>query len=68
MKANQGFITGSLAFFMAAGTTWAAEAPRMKMTTEVPPGIATPDKLETSLGALMASLTERIQSQGCNPT
>ncbi len=37
---------------LAAGTTWAAEPPKMKMTTEVPPGIATPDKLETSLGTL----------------
>ena len=26
--------------------------PKMKMTTEVPPGIATPDKLETRLGTL----------------
>jgi len=52
MKAKQLFITGSLALFMAAGMTWAAEAPRMKMTTEVPPGVETPDKLETSLGTL----------------
>ena len=29
-----------------------AEPPMMKMTTEVPPGIATPDKLETHLGTL----------------
>ena len=29
-----------------------AEAPQMKMTTDIPPGISTPDKLETSLGAL----------------
>ena len=26
--------------------------PKMKMSTEVPPGIATPDKLETRLGTL----------------
>ena len=37
---------------MAAGLAWAKEPPRMKMTTEVPPGVATPDKLETSLGTL----------------
>ncbi|MGB6848609.1 MAG: DUF1254 domain-containing protein, partial [Thermoanaerobaculia bacterium] len=30
----------------------AKEPTRMKMTTEIPPGIATPDKLETSLGTL----------------
>jgi hypothetical protein len=29
-----------------------ADAPKMKMTTEIPPGIATPDKLETRLGTL----------------
>ena len=37
---------------LATGLGWAKEAPRMKMTTEVPPGIATPDKLKTSLGTL----------------
>lgn len=30
------------------------QTPKMKMTTEVPPGIATPDKLETSIGKLTA--------------
>jgi len=30
----------------------AAEPPKMKMTTEIPEGIATPDKLETSIGTL----------------
>ena len=30
----------------------AAQPPAMKMTTEIPDGIATPDKLETSLGTL----------------
>ena len=29
-----------------------AQQPKMKMTTEVPPGIATPDKLETRIGTL----------------
>ena len=29
-----------------------AQSPKMKMTTEIPEGIATPDKLETSLGTL----------------
>ncbi|MFV9691902.1 MAG: hypothetical protein ACNY01_13195 [Desulfobacteria bacterium] len=40
------------AVLMAASLGWAKEPPRMKMTTEVPPGIATPNKLETSLGTL----------------
>ena len=31
-----------------------AEAPKMKMTTPVPEGVATPDKLETSIGTLTA--------------
>ncbi len=41
---------------MAAGilTTGCAtqQPPKMKMTTEIPPGIATPDKLKTRLGTL----------------
>ena len=28
------------------------KSPKMKMTTEVPEGIATPDKLETRIGTL----------------
>ncbi len=35
-----------------AGTLTAAEPPKMRMTTEVPEGLATPDKLETELGTL----------------
>lgn len=31
---------------------WAKEPPKMKMTTEIPPGIATPDNIETRLGSL----------------
>jgi len=34
------------------GTQAWAEAPKMKMSTPVPEGIATPDKLETSIGTL----------------
>ena len=33
-------------------TTVGAQPPKMKMTTEIPPGIATPDKLETRIGTL----------------
>ena len=29
-----------------------AEPPKMKMTTAIPPGIASPDKVETRLGTL----------------
>jgi len=28
------------------------EPPKMKMTTEIPPGVVTPDKLETRIGTL----------------
>jgi len=31
---------------------WAQQPPKMKMTTEIPAGIATPDALETRLGTL----------------
>ena len=37
---------------LSLGGIAAAEPTKMKMTTEVPPGIATPDKLETDLGTL----------------
>ena len=34
-----------------ATTIW-AQSPKMKMTTDIPPGIASPDKLKTRIGAL----------------
>jgi len=37
---------------MWASTTYAADAPKMKMTTEIAPGVAVPDKVETSIGTL----------------
>ena len=43
---------GMMAVMLAASLGWAKEPPKMKMTTEIPPGIATPDKLETHFGAL----------------
>jgi hypothetical protein len=47
-------ITSFLAVLTAVSLATAAwaEPPKMKMTTEVPPGIATPDKLETRIGTL----------------
>ena len=38
--------------FLCLMTFAAADAPKMKMTTEIPPGIATPDKLQTRIGTL----------------
>ena len=43
-------LSAALAASLAT-QTW-AEAPKMKMSTPVPEGIATPDKLETSIGTL----------------
>ena len=54
MKTSHLFKTallGMMATFIFS-QAWAQEPPRMKMTTEVPPGIATPDRLETRLGTL----------------
>ena len=36
---------------MLVSVVW-AEPPKMKMTTEIPDGIATPDKLKTRIGTL----------------
>ena len=41
-----------VAAVLAAGIMSAAEPPKMKMTTEIPPGITTPDEIETRLGDL----------------
>ncbi|MGB5817372.1 MAG: DUF1254 domain-containing protein [Thermoanaerobaculia bacterium] len=41
-----------VAVLMAANVGWAQEPPKMKMTTEIPAGITTPDTIETRLGDL----------------
>ncbi len=43
---------GIISIAMMTSVTHAQDAPKMKMTTEVPAGVATPDKLETSIGTL----------------
>lgn len=47
-------IASALGLFvgLTITSTGIAQGPKMKMTTEIPPGIATPDKLETRLGTL----------------
>ncbi len=47
-------IASAMGLFVALTitSTGIAQGPKMKMTTEIPPGIATPDKLETRLGTL----------------
>jgi hypothetical protein len=47
-----GVITSVLIGCLAATRVLAADAPAMKMTTDVPPGITTPDSVETSIGTL----------------
>ena len=41
-----------MAVFMASVAVWAAEPPKMKMTTEIPEGITTPDNIPTRAGEL----------------
>lgn len=41
----------ALTVLVLASSAW-AQPPKMKMTTPIPEGIATPDKLETSIGTL----------------
>lgn len=53
MKIKSWFFSTTVALLLIslASTVWAAP-PKMKMTTDIPAGIATPDKLETRLGTL----------------
>ncbi|WP_040896789.1 DUF1254 domain-containing protein [Xenococcus sp. PCC 7305] len=37
---------------LTTGLSWAQNPPTMKMTTEIPPGITTPDDIETRIGTL----------------
>jgi hypothetical protein len=54
MKARRrmGMFAGVLVSVLAASTAQAQTPPKMKMTTEVPSGIAIPDSVETRLGTL----------------
>jgi len=45
-------LAGMVAFVVWAVPGYAQTVPRMKMTTDIPVGIATPDTVETRLGAL----------------
>jgi hypothetical protein len=49
---TQNFTAAALVCALAATTTFAADAPKMKMTTAIPPEITTPDTVETRLGTL----------------
>ncbi len=54
MKANltKQLAAGMLAVALSAPTVHAQDAPKMKMTTAIPPGITTADSVETRLGTL----------------
>jgi len=45
-------ITAALLCLLWATTGYAGNVPQMKMATSIAPGVATPDKLETSIGTL----------------
>ena len=45
-------VAAMLISSLAATTVFAADAPTMKMTTDIPPEITTPDSVETSIGTL----------------
>ena len=47
-----GLFVGAVACVMAISTAQAQTSPKMKMTTEIPAGIAIPDTVETRLGTL----------------
>jgi hypothetical protein len=54
MKTNRTLylLAAALIGALAVTTTFAADAPKMKMTTPIPPEITTPDSVETRLGTL----------------
>ena len=45
-------LTAALVWALAATTAQAQTAPKMKMTTDIPPSLTTPDKVETRIGTL----------------
>jgi hypothetical protein len=51
-KNKQALIAATLIAALALTTAHGADAPKMKMTTDIPPSITTPDRVETRLGTL----------------
>jgi hypothetical protein len=45
-------IAATIACFFCAASAHAQTAPTMKMTTDIPPEITTPDSIETRIGTL----------------
>ena len=51
-KRAPSILAAALMCALAVTTTRGADAPKMKMTTPIPPSITTPDSVETRLGRL----------------
>ena len=51
MKFNNLFLTAALSLSLAQ-FAWAAQPPKMKMTTDIPESITTQDSVETRMGTL----------------
>src|ERR1035441_9961605 len=49
---TKNILAAALLCALAATTAFAANAPKMKMTTDIPPSITTPDSVPTSIGML----------------
>jgi hypothetical protein len=54
MKTSRRIKSALLGIILALviSPAWGQQTPNMKMSTEIPPGIATPDKLQTRIGTL----------------
>jgi len=51
-KFTKQLTVGMIAFSLCALTALAHSAPKMKMTTDIPEAITTPDRVETRIGTL----------------
>ena len=49
---SKGFLTAALVCMLSVANAHGQTAPKMKMTTDLPPEITTPDSVETPLGTL----------------
>jgi hypothetical protein len=77
MKPKTLLSAAALVCALAAATALAQTSPKMKMTTDIPPEITTPDSVETRLGTLkfvdgfpdkettQRSMTTSTSSAGC---
>ena len=52
MFKNLSRTLAALAVIVLAGSASAQEIPKMKMTTEIPAGVTTPDNIQTRVGTL----------------